>query len=526
MAPKDVEMKDAQKKEGDKDKEETKKEEKKVEAPKDPRTILIETVSQNLRTIQAGVTASDTRIMSRVARSLTGMRRTLTPEVLRMVVEEFADPSRKAQYLALVPQVDAPMPQAEPVPAAASAAAASSADADKEKPKEEKPKEAKIPSFPKPYPPEFEAYAALIILMRIVDEKDNERSLACARNLVELLKPFNRRTLDIFNARAYFYLSLTYERAGKLSELRWELLAAYRTACLRHEPMGQATLLNLLLRNYLTYNLYEQALKLVQKTNFPESRPNSQYARYLLYIGQIKAVQLEYSESHSKLMQAIRKAPQSPKVALGFKLSAQKLVIIVELLMGGVPERSTFMQKELREPLRPYYSLTQAVRGGDLNAFQTVMTDHQALFKKDKTLTLINRLRYNVIKTGLRSINTAYSRISLKDICTKLGLESPQDAAGVVAKAVVDGVIDATIDYDGQFVMSKQRVDLYGSCEPQKALHKRIAFCLQMHNDAVKAMAYPEDDAKDAEDAEKRREREKDNLANLDDDSDDDMGLI
>merc|ERR1712187_1068273 len=153
-------------------------------------------------------------------------------------------------------------------------------------------------------------------------------------------------------------------------------------------------------------------------------------------------------------------------------------------------------------------AITQAVRSGDLNAFKETMQTHEALFKKDKTLTLINRLRYDVIKTGLRSINLSYSRISLQDICSKLGLESPQDAAGVVAKAVVDGVIDATIDYDQQFLKSKQRHDPYSTCEPQKALHKRIAFCLQMHNDAVKAMAYPDENkAKDGDDPEKRRER-------------------
>merc|ERR1719240_763035 len=262
------------------------------------------------------------------------------------------------------------------------------------------------------------------------------------------------------------------------------------------------------------------------KTNFPESRPNAQYARYLLYIGQIKAVQLEYSDAYAKLMQAVRKAPQSPNVALGFKLSAYKLVIIVELLMGGIPDRATFMMKELREPLRPYYAITQAVRSGDLNSFKESIDRYEALFKKDKTLTLINRLRYNVIKTGLRSINLSYSRISLQDICTKLSLESAEDAAGVVSKAVVDGVIDATIDYDQQFLKSKQRHDPYSTCEPQKALHKRIAFCLQMHNDAVKAMAYPDDsDAKDGDDPEQRREREKKALENLDDD-DDDMGLL
>merc|ERR1712113_213537 len=240
------------------------------------------------------------------------------------------------------------------------------------------------------------------------------------------------------------------------------------------------------------------------------------------------AVQLEYSDSHSKLMQAIRKAPQAPNVALGFKLAAHKLAVIVELLMGEIPDRSTFMQKELRVALRPYYEITQVVRSGDVNAFLQTTQRHEALFKKDKTLTLINRLRYNVIKTGLRSINLSYSRISLQDICLKLGLETPEDAAGVVAKAVVDGVIDATIDFDKQFLESKQKFDLYSSCEPQKALHKRIAFCLQMHNDTVKAMAYPdENDIKDGDNAEERREREKRELANVDDDDegDDDMLL-
>lgn len=70
-------------------------------------------------------------------------------------------------------------------------------------------------------------------------------------------------------------------------------------------------------------------MKLVSKTTCPESWPNAQYARYLYYLGQIKAVQLEYSDAHSKLMQAIRKAPQGSQVAIGFKIAAYKLAIIV-----------------------------------------------------------------------------------------------------------------------------------------------------------------------------------------------------
>ena len=45
----------------------------------------------------------------------------------------------------------------------------------------------------------------------------------------------------------------------RLSAARSSLLALHRTAVLRHDEYGQETLLNLLLRNYLHYNLYDQA---------------------------------------------------------------------------------------------------------------------------------------------------------------------------------------------------------------------------------------------------------------------------
>jgi len=504
---KDVEMKDAKK--DDKKKEEEKKKEKKEEKPKEPKQILLELIALNLRTIHTAASSGDARVISKIMRSISSLRRTLTQEVLVALLEEFVDASKpyKATFIEYANMVgdcqDVEMTDATPP---------------KDGEPEKKKIETKFPKFEKPYPPEFEAYAMLLVLVRLTDKKMKQKEASEA--FVAALKPFNRRTLDLFLTRGYFYLSMAYERSGELEHIRAELLSAYRTSCLRHDVMGQATLLNLILRNYLAYNLYEQALKFVQKTSFPESRPNAQYARYLFYIGQIKAVQLEYSDSHSKLMQAIRKAPQS-SAGRGFKLSATKLAVIVELLTGGVPDRSTFMQQELKEDLRPYYAITQAVRSGDLNAFKGVVETHNVLFKKDKTLTLINRLRYNVIKTGLRSINSSYSRISLKDICEKLGLETAQDAAGVVAKAIVDGVIDATIDYDNQCVQSQQKHDIYTSCEPQKAFHKRISFCLQMHNDTVKAMAYPDENDNKEEDPEKRREREKAELLEIGDDDDD-----
>jgi hypothetical protein len=103
------------------------------------------------------------------------------------------------------------------------------------------------------------------------------------------------------------------------------------------------------------------------KTTFPENISNNQFCRYLYYMGRIGALQLDYSDAHTKLMQSSRKAPQN--TALPFRIACQKLMIIVQLLLGEVPERGVFNQSGFRGPLLPYLQLTQAVRLGDLIEF-------------------------------------------------------------------------------------------------------------------------------------------------------------
>jgi 26S proteasome regulatory subunit N3 len=135
-------------------------------------------------------------------------------------------------------------------------------------------------------------------------------------------------------------------------------LAAQRTASLRHDDETQASLINRLLRNYLHYSLYDQADKLISKTNFPTSAPNSQYARYHYYLGRIKAVQLDYTAAHTNLQQAIRRAP-APKLAPGFYQAVHKLFVVVELLMGDIPERSLFRHPVLDKALRGYFDIVK-----------------------------------------------------------------------------------------------------------------------------------------------------------------------
>lgn len=238
----------------------------------------------------------------------------------------------------------------------------------------------------------------------------------------------------------------------------------------------------------------EQAQKLLANSSFPELASNNQLCRHLYYSGRIQALRLEYTSAFSNLSQCLRKAPTN--TGIGFRIAAQRLLIVVQLLMGEIPERTTFFSEGMKGELVPYMKITQAVRRGDLAVFHETVKKFTDRLKSDGTYTLISRLAHSVVKAGLRRLNTSYSRISLEDIAHRLGLPNATSAEFVVSKAVRDGVIDATIYHEEGYVQSHDLVDVYATTEPMEAFHRRIAYCLTTHNDAVRSMRYPPDEYK------------------------------
>jgi len=171
----------------------------------------------------------------------------------------------------------------------------------------------------------------------------------------------------------------------------------------------------------------------------------------------------------------------------------------------------------------------QAVRIGDLDLFMNVAEKFGTTFNRDGTHNLIVRLRHNVIRTGLRNISISYSRISLADVAKKLRLNSANpvaDAESIVAKAIRDGAVEASLDHADGWMVSKETGDIYSTNEPQFAFNSRIAFCLNMHNEAVRALRFPPNTHKEKESAEKRRERhqqEQELAKHIEEEDDDDF---
>lgn len=297
---------------------------------------------------------------------------------------------------------------------------------------------------------ETQLYLYNLLLMKLIDDGDNVNAKEFGDFIFARLNNVNQRTLDHLGAKAMYLIAIANEKVGTLSEIRATMFDCHKTACLRKDLIGQATITNVILRSYLKDNMYDQARQFIVKTSFPQNASNNQTSRYMLYQARIKAVQLEYSEAHGMLVQALRKAPEVG--AKAFRIEVLKLQVIVELLMGQIPNRQIFTQKFLQVPLRPYFQIVNCVKSGDMVLFNKIMTMFGEIFKKDKNCAMILRLRHTVLKFGLKKLNISYSKISLADIKAKLNLESIEETEQIVSKAIRDGVISAVINHDGGFM--------------------------------------------------------------------------
>ena len=451
---------------------------------KDTDLQSIQEIREHAKQIEKAVVNKENRFILRVLRCLPNTRRKLNGVVLRGLINQIYPVSEKDALIVFLEE-----------PAAGSDAEQGT----------------RVRSAMKSPVPEVDVYVHLLILVRLIDLNKLNEATRCSEALMNKIVSQNRRILDLIAAKCYFYHSRVAELTDKLDTIRAFLHARLRTATLRNDFEGQAVLINCLLRNYLHYSLYDQSDKLVSKCVFPETASNNEWARFLYYLGRIKAARLEYSVAHKHLVQAMRKAPQN--AAVGFRQTVQKFLVVVELLLGDIPERQIFRQASMRHSLSSYFQLTQAVRMGNLQRFGEVLENFGPQFRQDNTFTLILRLRHNVIKTAIRSIGLSYSRISPQDIAKKLGLDSAEDAEFIVAKAIRDGVIEASLDPEGGYMRSKESTDIYCTKEPHSAFHQRISFCLDLHNQSVKAMRYPPKAyGKELESAEERREREQQDL--------------
>ena len=98
-----------------------------------------------------------------------------------------------------------------------------------------------------------------LLLMKLIDDGDYKNAKEFGDFIFARLKNVNLRTLDHLGAKAMYFIAVAYEKQGLMPQVRNMMFESYKTACLRQDMIGQATITNIILRSYLSQNLYEQA---------------------------------------------------------------------------------------------------------------------------------------------------------------------------------------------------------------------------------------------------------------------------
>ena len=360
---------------------------------------------------------------------------------------------------------------------------------------------------------EIYGFIFLIILTKLIDYNKYQDALKGVKHLISFFKKNESLTINTLKAKTYFYLSLITEKLNQQDDIINELQQAYRTACIEMDQISQVTLINCIIRYYLNNKNIEMARSFISKTKYTENISTYEDARYLFYIGKIEAIQMNYSDSYAHLSSSFRKAPE--KTGQGFKNLVNKYLILVQLLMGEIPDIKSLMKSNRvvdYEEFKPYLLMLKIVRQGNLDEFKKGIKIYESNFKKDGTLNLVQRIRQVVIKAGLRKINLSYSRISIKDITEKLKLDSEKETEYIITKAIRDGVFLATINHEKGYVQSKEIKDIYSTFEPQRSYQSRILFLNNIFVESQKSMKYSSQQEQAKKEAKSTELEEADNL--------------
>lgn len=100
---------------------------------------------------------------------------------------------------------------------------------------------------------EIQLFGLALTLMYLVKFNFAAEAKDLSTKLLKKIEASNKRYLDSLQAFCLFYKSRAFEISNQLRDIRPELFNYYRKACIKSDEIGQATVINLILRNFLEF---------------------------------------------------------------------------------------------------------------------------------------------------------------------------------------------------------------------------------------------------------------------------------
>lgn len=222
----------------------------------------------------------------------------------------------------------------------------------------------------------------------------------------------------------YKYLNCI-ERQRNFNQEKSQLFLLLKNFSTSKKELLYSNLYIFIMRNLLIENNFQELGLFLSNCVFPEQIQFVNYTKYLFYRGLYYGKVGDYKNSHKYINEAMRKMPTlnpntKQKGLKNYCLLVKKHNIILELLMNEIPSPSIF-DKETQ--LNHYKVLVRMVSNGLKQQFESYIKKEEHNFREDDVWHLLLAMKQIVLRNALKKVSVAYTKISERDICSKIGIE-------------------------------------------------------------------------------------------------------
>jgi hypothetical protein len=247
-----------------------------------------------------------------------------------------------------------------------------------------------------------------------------------------------------------------------------EVLSLYRKGCINNE-LSNVLLINFITKYYIDNKAFQQAKSFLSKAKYDFSVSEKQNMRFYYHNALICYIIRQYSDTLnylSKIFDSL-KLDHDYKFGKLYSLVSKLAILTVPFDSSGHVKRYIYDHLHYADAsIKPYLQLTFHIEKGNLSLFYKLFDLYRPGYTEDRLFIYFDFPNMNKILFSkfLQKLSSLYSEKSisltllsdcLNLVCTKLyknnGIIYP------ICKAIKDGIIDGTINYDKMLLNFKSQ---------------------------------------------------------------------
>jgi len=172
-------------------------------------------------------------------------------------------------------------------------------------------------------------------------------------------------------------------------------------------------------------------------------------------------------------------------------LEAYKKYLLIWLIVHGDMSQealvfpkytSPVVNKYIRTLSAPYWEVVRAFYSSNLSELKNVIEKHTTLFSDDSNSGLVAQVVIARQKTSIKRLTKTFLTLSLEDVASRVGLESPQAAEKQLVAMIEEGSIFARISQQDGMVRFDTNPESYNSVKMLRNLESKVENLISLDN--------------------------------------------